>query len=108
MGTRLFVGSLSWNTTDESLAEFFSQAGTVVSAKVIVDRETGKARGFGFVEMGSEDEAKKAMELAGKMLDGRAIVVNEARPRPTGGDFGNRRPFSRDNDRRGGFKRRDH
>lgn len=92
MAKKLFVGNLSWGTTDDSLRELFSQAGTVVSAQVITDRHTGKARGFGFVEMSSDEEADKAKaELNGKMLDGRAIVVNEARPqqpredRPQGG-----------------------
>ncbi|HVV66834.1 MAG TPA: RNA-binding protein [Candidatus Saccharimonadales bacterium] len=82
MATKLFVGSLAWATTDDSLKEFFSSAGTVVSANVIVDRETNRSKGFGFVEMSSEEEAKKAVEdLNGKELDGRPIVVNEARPR---------------------------
>jgi RNA recognition motif-containing protein len=82
MATKLFIGSLAWATTDDSLKDFFSQAGNVVSANVIMDRESGRSKGFGFVEMGSEDEAKKAIdELNGKELDGRPIVVNEARPR---------------------------
>jgi RNA recognition motif-containing protein len=82
MATRLFIGSLAWATNDDSLKEFFSQAGTVVSANVIVDRDTNRSKGFGFVEMSSDEEAKKAVEqLNGKDLDGRPIVVNEARPR---------------------------
>ena len=82
MATKLFIGSLAWATTDDSLKEFFSQVGEVVSANVIVDRETNRSKGFGFVEMSNEDEAKKAVaELNGKELDGRPIVVNEARPR---------------------------
>jgi RNA recognition motif-containing protein len=82
MATKLFVGSLAWATTDDSLKEFFSAAGNVVSANVIVDRETNRSKGFGFVEMSSDEEAKKAVdELNGKELDGRPIVVNEARPR---------------------------
>ena len=82
MATKLFVGSLAWATTDDSLKDFFSAAGTVASANVIVDRETNRSKGFGFVEMSSEEEAKKAIdELNGKELDGRPIVVNEARPR---------------------------
>jgi RNA recognition motif-containing protein len=81
MATKLFVGSLAWATTDDSLSAFFSQVGTVTSARVITDRATGRSKGFGFVEMGSDDEAQKAIaELNGKDLDGRAIVVNEARP----------------------------
>lgn len=82
MATRLFVGSLSWNTTDDQLKDFFAAAGNVVSANVVFDRETNRSKGFGFVEMGSEDEAAKAIkELNGKELDGRTIVVSEARPR---------------------------
>jgi RNA recognition motif-containing protein len=82
MATKLFIGSLAWATTDDSLRDFFAQAGNVVSANVIVDRETNRSKGFGFVEMGSEEEAKAAIDqLNGKDLDGRAIVVNEARPR---------------------------
>jgi len=81
MSTKLFVGSLSWNTTDQALADFFATAGNVVSAKVITDRYTGRARGFGFVEMSTEEEAKKAIdELNGKTLDGRQINVSEAKP----------------------------
>lgn len=81
MALKLFVGGLSWDTTDDSLKNFFAAAGTVTSAKIITDKFSGKSRGFGFVEMGSDDEAKKAIaELNGKTLDGRAIVVNEARP----------------------------
>ena len=82
MATRLFVGSLSWDTTDDGLRDFFSSAGTVSSANVIVDRETNRSKGFGFVEMSSDEEAKKAIDsLNGKELDGRAIIVSEARPR---------------------------
>lgn len=82
MATKLFIGSLAWATTSDSLKEFFSQVGTVVSADVIVDRETNRSKGFGFVEMSSDEEAKAAIEqLNGKELDGRPIVVNEARPR---------------------------
>ena len=81
MALKLFVGGLSWDTTDDSLRTFFATVGTVTSAKIITDKFSGKSRGFGFVEMGSDDEAKKAIaELNGKTLDGRAIVVNEAKP----------------------------
>lgn len=81
MAVKLFVGSLSWDTTDSTLKDFFAQAGSVVSAQVIMDKYTGKSRGFGFVEMSSDEEAKKAIEtLNGQTLDGRAIVVNEAKP----------------------------
>lgn len=91
MATKLFVGSLSYNVTDQMLSDAFAQAGTVVSAKVIMDRMTGRSKGFGFVEMGSEEEAKKATEMwNGKELDGRALAVNEARPMQprTGGGGG--------------------
>ena len=82
MASKLFVGSLAWATTDDSLRDFFAEAGTVVSASVIKDRETNRSKGFGFVEMSSDEEAKAAIDkLNGKDLDGRAIVVNEAKPR---------------------------
>lgn len=82
MATKLFIGSLAWGTTDDSLKAFFEEVGTVVSANVIMDRETGRSKGFGFVEMSSDEEAKAAVDkLNGKELDGRPIVVNEARPR---------------------------
>ncbi len=82
MATKLFVGSLSWNVTDDQLKDFFSAAGQVVSANVIVDRDTNRSKGFGFVEMSSDEEAKAAIDqLNNKELDGRAIVVSEARPR---------------------------
>lgn len=81
MSQRLYVGGLSFSTTDDSLKQAFEQAGTVVSSKVIIDRMSGRSRGFGFVEMGTDEEAQKAIELwNGKELDGRAITVNEARP----------------------------
>lgn len=82
MASKLFVGSLAWATTDDNLKDFFSGAGTVVSANVIKDRDSGRSRGFGFVEMSSDEEAKKAIDdLNGKELDGRTIVVSEPRPR---------------------------
>ena len=82
MATKLFIGSLAWATTDDSLSALFSQVGTVVSARVITDRATGRSKGFGFVEMSSDEEAKKAVdELNDKELDGRNINVSEARPR---------------------------
>ena len=80
MSKNIFVGSLAWATTNEGLEQAFAQFGTVTSAKVITDRETGRSKGFGFVEMESGgDEAIEA--LNGSDLDGRQIVVNEARPR---------------------------
>lgn len=82
MATKLFVGSLAWGVNDDQLKDFFASAGNVVSANVIMDRETGRSKGFGFVEMGSDDEAKAAIDqLNNKELEGRAIIVSEARPR---------------------------
>lgn len=81
MSNKLFVGSLSWDTTDDSLKAHFSQAGTVEEAKVIMDRMTNRSRGFGFVTMSTEEEAQKAMELDGSNLDGREIKVAEAKER---------------------------
>ena len=82
MATNLFVGNLPYSMDSAKLEEVFAQAGTVVSAKVISDKYSGRSRGFGFVEMSSEDEAKKAIEMFnGKDVDGRPLVVNEARPR---------------------------
>jgi len=81
MATKLFVGGLSWDTKEDSLRNFFSQAGNVVSATVITDKFSGRSKGFGFVEMSSEEEAKEAIKkLNGQSLDGRNITVNEARP----------------------------
>lgn len=81
MAIKLFVGSLAWATTDESLQNFFAQAGNVTSARVIKDKYSGRSKGFGFVEFASDEEAKKAKEeLNGKELDGRAIFIDEARP----------------------------
>ena len=96
MSNKLFVGGIPYAVGDEELAEFFAQAGTVVSAKVIMDKMTGRSRGFGFVEMSSEEEAKKAIEeFNGADVDGRKIVVNIAQPPRE--DRGPRR-----DDRRGG------
>jgi len=79
---KLFVGSLPWAVDDAKLAEIFSQAGTVVSAQVVKDRDTGRSRGFGFVEMSTEEEAQAAVNnLNGTEVEGRKIVVNIARPR---------------------------
>ena len=82
MSTKLFVGSLPWSVDDEALKKTFEGHGTVVSAKVIHDRESGRSRGFGFVEMENPDEAKSAIKaLNDSELEGRKIVVNEAKPR---------------------------
>lgn len=82
MATKLFVGSLAYSVTDDELDQFFAAVGKVTSAKVIIDRDTNRSKGFGFVEMENDDEAKAAIQqLDGKELNGRAIAVNEARPR---------------------------
>jgi len=82
MGNKLYVGNLAYSVRDESLQGAFSQFGTVTSAKVMMDRETGRSKGFGFVEMGSDAEAQAAINgMNGQPLEGRPIVVNEARPR---------------------------
>jgi RNA recognition motif-containing protein len=83
---KLYVGSLSYNVTSAQLRQQFAAFGTVVSADVVMDRETGRSKGFGFVEMSTEEEAKAAIGgLNGKQLEGRSIIVNEARPKPEGG-----------------------
>jgi cold-inducible RNA-binding protein len=92
---RLFIGNLPYNVTSEDLERTFSQAGTVTSARVITDRETGQSRGFGFVEMGSAADGQKAISMwNGQDLNGRALTVNEARPmaegRGAGGGGGSR------------------
>ncbi|MEN9482746.1 RNA recognition motif domain-containing protein [Sphaerotilus montanus] len=82
MGNKLYVGNLAYSVRDEDLNDAFSQFGAVSSAKVMMDRETGRSKGFGFVEMGSDPEAQAAINgLNGQAIGGRAIVVNEARPR---------------------------
>jgi RNA recognition motif-containing protein len=82
MGNKLYVGNLAYSVRDDSLQEAFAQFGTVNSAKVMMDRDTGRSKGFGFVEMGSDAEAQAAINgMNGQALEGRAIVVNEARPR---------------------------
>jgi len=82
MGNKLYVGNLAYSVRDESLQSAFSQFGTVTSAKVMMDRETGRSKGFGFVEMGNDAEAQAAINgMNGQPLEGRPVVVNEARPR---------------------------
>lgn len=98
MSKKLFIGSLAWGTTDDSLQAHFAQCGTVASAKVVTDRDTGRSRGFGFVEFDDDKEADAAIEkLNNSDLDGRNIIVSEARPK----DDKPRRDFGND-DRRGG------
>ncbi len=97
MSFKLFVGGISWDTTDDSLRNAFAQFGNVDSATIIKDKYSGRSRGFGFVEMSTEEEGKKAIEgLNGKDLDGRSIVVNEARPREDRDDRGGSRPYQKD------------
>ncbi|MDG3006578.1 RNA recognition motif domain-containing protein [Paludisphaera mucosa] len=89
MAKRLYVGNLKYTVTSELLQELFEQFGAVSSAQVLSDRETGRSRGFGFVEMPNDDEAQAAIEtLDGQDHDGRRLTVNEARPRTPGGGGG--------------------
>jgi cold-inducible RNA-binding protein len=99
MSSKLFVGNLSFNTTENDLQDAFAAHGTVVETNLMMDRTTGRPRGFGFVTMGSPEEAQKAIEaLNGKDLDGRALTVNVAKPREErpgggGGGGGGRREY---------------
>jgi len=82
MGSKLYVGNLSYNTTSSDLEQLCAASGTVQSAEIIEDRETGRSKGFGFVQMASDEEAQAVIQaLNGKELDGRALTVNEAKPR---------------------------
>jgi cold-inducible RNA-binding protein len=103
MGNKIYVGNLPFTSTSESLNELFAQFGTVDSAKIVMDRDTGRSKGFGFVEMSSADEAAAAIEkLNGSDHGGRSLVVNEARPmEPRTGGFGGGRGGDRGG--RGGF-----
>lgn len=97
MAKKLFVGNLSYGTTDDSLRDLFSQAGTVETSVIIMDRMSGRSKGFGFVEMSTEEEATKSVEMFhNQEVDGRRIIVNEARPMEPrsnggGGNGGGRR-----------------
>ena len=105
MGSKIYVGGLPYATTEQELADLFGQHGSVQSAKVITDKYTGQSRGFGFVEMGSEEEAKTAIEaLNGTELGGRTLTVNEAKPQAprTGGFDGGRGGRGRPGGRGGG------
>ena len=89
MGKKLYVGNLSYDTTDSTLEQMFAAHGTVQSAQVIMDRDTGRSKGFGFVEMGNDQEAQAAITaLNGKEVGGRTLTVNEARPREERGGGG--------------------
>jgi len=106
MGSKIYVGGLPYSTSEQELSDLFAQYGGVQSAKVITDKYTGQSRGFGFVEMGSDAEAKAAIEaLNGTELGGRSLTVNEAKPQAprTGGfDGGNRGGGGRGGGNRGG------
>src|ERR671937_861900 len=91
MGKKLYVGNLAYAVSDSDLLRMFEPHGTVQSAQVIMDRDTGRSKGFGFVEMGSDQEAQAAIQaLNGSEIEGRALTVNEARPKPEGGGGGGR------------------
>ena len=101
MATKLYVGGLPYSTTEDALRDLFAQAGSVTSATIIMDKMTGRSKGFGFVEMSSDEEASKAIELLDKKeYEGRTLTVNEARPmeaRPP------RRDFNSGGGNRGGY-----
>ena len=102
MGKKLNVGNLTYGVTDSTLAQLFEAHGTVQSAQVIMDRDTGRSKGFGFVEMGSDAEAQAAIQaLSGKEVEGRALTVNEAKPREDRG--GGRGGYSGGSGGRGGY-----
>ena len=89
MGKKLYVGNLTYGVTDSTLLQMFEPHGTVQSAQIIMDRDTGRSKGFGFVEMGSDQEDQAAIAaLNGKEVDGRSLTVNEAKPRAEGGGGG--------------------
>jgi uncharacterized membrane protein YgcG len=103
MGTRLYVGNLSYDTNADAIRELFSELGEVTDVHVVMDRDTGRPRGFAFVTMGSQEEAEKAIrETNGKMVDGRSLRVNEAEDRPRGGGGGGGGPRGGGGGGRGG------
>jgi len=105
MTNKLYVGNLAFSTSSQDLQELFATAGTVESASVVEDRDTGRSRGFGFVEMSSQEEASKAIEqFNGKEVNGRSLTVNEAKPREnrSGGGGGGRGGFGGGGGGRGG------
>ncbi len=103
---KLYVGNLSFNTTESQLRDLFAAHGEVASASLVMDRDTGRPRGFGFVEFSNDDHARAAISaLNGKNVDGRDLTVNEAKPREGGsrGGFGNKRSGSFGGGKRGGW-----
>jgi len=107
MSLKLYVGNLAFSTSSQDLQELFAQAGTVESASVVEDRETGRSRGFGFVEMATKEEGEAAIsQFDGKEIGGRALKVNEAKPREPRSGGGGRGGFGggRGGNRGGGFK----
>jgi cold-inducible RNA-binding protein len=99
MGNKLYVGNLSYGIDDTQLKQFFESSGTVVSATIVMDRMSGRSKGFGFVEMSTDQEAQAGIAAVnGKEVDGRALTVNEARPKPAGGFHGGSQGF------KGGFR----
>lgn len=101
MGKKLYVGNLSYNVNNSDLEQMFAAHGTVESASIITDRDTGRSKGFGFVEMGTDQQAQTAIDaMHGKEFGGRSLTVNEARPREDRGGFGGGR---REGGRDGGF-----
>ena len=109
MSKRIFVGNLSYQTTESDLTTLFEQAGEVESASIITDRDSGRSKGFAFVEMGNEAAEKAITQFNGAELNGRALTVNEARPREErssrGGHNGGRRGFGGGSRDRGGYDR---
>ncbi len=104
MGTKLFVGNLSYNSSESDIRDLFQQAGAVTSCELVLDKFTNRSRGFAFVEMGTQEETNKAIEMFnGKDFQGRALTVNEARPREdrSRGGFGGGGRDSRGGGRRG-------
>lgn len=104
MAKKLYVGNLSYGTNDDSLRSLFEQHGAVRSAQVVMDRDTGRSRGFGFVEMENDQEAESAINaLNGQEVDGRRLTVNEAKPREGGGGGGGRGGYGGGGGGRGGY-----
>ncbi|HEY8563532.1 MAG TPA: RNA-binding protein [Pyrinomonadaceae bacterium] len=106
MSTKLYVGNISFNTSNQDLEQMFGKVGTVLSSNIIEDRETGRSRGFAFVEMSSNEEAQNAIaSLNGTQVDGRALLVNEAKPRENNGGGSNRGGYGggRGGNRGGGY-----